>query len=81
MKSYPDHLIRVTFFYSFLEGEVTFRYSIFRHNAFNESDATKRGIEMNQPLIVSAAGENSAGLKSLFTIENKSIILSTINHQ
>ena len=60
------------------EGEVTFRYSIFPHNAFNESDATKRGIETNQPLIVSAADENSAELKSLFTIENKNIILSNI---
>lgn len=60
------------------EGEVTFRYSIFPHNAFNESEATKRGIETNQPLIVSAAAEDSAELKSLFTIENKNIILSTI---
>ncbi|HEU5366226.1 MAG TPA: glycoside hydrolase family 38 C-terminal domain-containing protein [Hanamia sp.] len=60
------------------EGEVTFRYSIFPHNRFNESEATKRGIETNQPLIVSAEDENSAELKSLFTIENKSIILSTI---
>ncbi|MGN6541689.1 MAG: glycoside hydrolase family 38 C-terminal domain-containing protein [Ginsengibacter sp.] len=60
------------------EGEVTFRYSIFPHNAFNESEATKRGIETNQPLIVSAAAEDSAELKSLFTTENKNIILSTI---
>lgn len=60
------------------EGEVTFHYSIFPHDAFNESDATKRGIETNQPLIVSAEDENSAESKSLFTIENKNVILSTI---
>jgi alpha-mannosidase len=60
------------------EGEVIFRYSIFPHNAFNESEATKRGLETNQPLIVSAADENSAELKSLFTIENENVILSTI---
>jgi alpha-mannosidase len=60
------------------EEEVTFHYSIFPHNAFHESDATKRGIESNQPLIVSAADSNSAELKSLFTIENKNIILSAI---
>jgi alpha-mannosidase len=60
------------------EGEVTFRYSIFPHNEFNQSDATKRGIESNQPLIVYASDANSTELKSLFTIENKNIILSTI---
>lgn len=60
------------------EGEVTFRYSIFPHNGFNESEATKRGIETNQPLIVSSEDENSAELKSLFTIENKNVIVSTI---
>ena len=60
------------------EGEVTFRYSIFPHNAFNESDATKRGIESNQPFIVSAADANPGELKSLFTLENQNIILSTI---
>ena len=60
------------------EGEVTFRYSLFPHNGFNESEATKRGIETNQPLIVAAEDENSAELKSLFTIENKNVLVSTI---
>ncbi|MEO7833888.1 MAG: glycoside hydrolase family 38 C-terminal domain-containing protein, partial [Ginsengibacter sp.] len=59
------------------EGEVVFHYSIFPHNEFDASDATKRGIESSQPLIVSSVVDNSAALKSLFTIENKNIILST----
>jgi alpha-mannosidase len=60
------------------EGEVNFRYSIFPHNEFNESEATKRGIESNQPFIVSPADANSNEFKSVFSIENKNIILSTI---
>jgi alpha-mannosidase len=60
------------------EGETVFHYSIFPHDVFDVSEATKRGIESNQPLLVSSAGSGSAELQSLFFIQNKNIILSTI---
>lgn len=60
------------------EGIVTFNYSIFPHDKFDAAEAAKRGIESNQPLIVSADDNTSTALQSLFTIENKNIILSTI---
>ena len=60
------------------EGEVTFHYSLFPHNTFDVADAARKGLESNQPLIVSIADDNIPELKSMFTIENKNIILSTI---
>ncbi len=60
------------------EGEITFHYSLFPHNRFDAATATRMGIESNQPFIVSQADTNNSELKSLLTIENKNIILSTI---
>jgi hypothetical protein len=60
------------------EGEVVFHYSLFPHNEFDAAEAAKRGIESNQPLLVSSSINNSSELKSLFTIENKNVLLSTI---
>ncbi|MEO9144330.1 MAG: glycoside hydrolase family 38 C-terminal domain-containing protein [Ginsengibacter sp.] len=60
------------------EEKVTFHYSIFPHNTFNVAEAIRKGLERSQPLIVSASAPNNPELKSLFTIENKNIILSTI---
>ncbi len=60
------------------EGEVTFHYSIFPHNIFDAAQSARQGLERNQPLIVSASSANDPEIKSLFTIENNNIILSTI---
>ncbi|MEO6837607.1 MAG: glycoside hydrolase family 38 C-terminal domain-containing protein [Ginsengibacter sp.] len=60
------------------EGEVTFHYSLFPHNTFNVAQSTRQGLESNQPLIVSTSTSDNSALKSLFNIENKNIILSTI---
>lgn len=60
------------------EDVVTFHYSIFPHNKFDAATSAMRGLESNQPLLVSSSNESNSELKSLFSIGNKNIILSTI---
>lgn len=60
------------------EGVIIFQYSLFPHNKFDAASASRRGLESNQPFIVSPTDKNASELKSLFSIGNKNIILSTI---
>ncbi|MEO8117463.1 MAG: glycoside hydrolase family 38 C-terminal domain-containing protein, partial [Bacteroidota bacterium] len=60
------------------EGVITFHYSLFPHNEFDAATAARRGLESNQPLIVSPSDKNASELKSLFSIGNKNFFLSTI---
>ena len=61
------------------EGEVTFSYTLFPHNKFDAAEAARKGLERNQPLIVSDGTKSNVQLKPLFTIKNKNMILSTIH--
>ena len=60
------------------EGEVIFHYSIFPHDGFDAANATRHGLESNQPLILAPANSENPVLSSLFSIGNKNIILSSL---
>ena len=59
------------------EGVVVFHYSLFPHDVFDAALAVQEGMERNQPMIVSAAGDHEP-VRPLFTIANKNVILSAM---
>ena len=59
------------------EGEIVFHYSLFPHDEFDATLATREGIETNQPLIIAPASDREP-TSTLFTIGNKNVSLSTM---
>jgi alpha-mannosidase len=59
-------------------GLVSFRYSIHPHGMFLAGNAEKLAAQENEPLIVVPVGQAKKEMKSLFSLQNQSIIVTSL---
>ncbi len=59
-------------------GVTQLRYSIIPHGAYDQSQATRQGIECHQPLIAVPVSKDSPSIKSLLLVEPRDVIVTAI---
>jgi hypothetical protein len=59
-------------------GPVALHYAIHPHEAFNATEAHRRGEEQNAPLIVLPAASGSPPAQSLFTVDPPAVVVSSL---